>query len=493
MKGIIKSFSGIEVLHPVNFELKEGEVHALVGENGAGKSTLVKILMGEYKADAGQILLDKNKVSISSPAKALQMGISMIHQELYPIPDMTIAENMFLGREPRKFGIVNERKLIKMTIEQLKSLGIDFDPKTKMRDLNIAETQIIEIAKAISYKSRIIIMDEPTSALNESEVNNLFGMIKLLKSKGTAIIYITHKIDELFKVTDFVTVLRDGMVVGNGKIFEMSKQRIVNMMVGREINDMYPKTENAIGEEVLSVHGLTKLGEFENISFNLHRGEILGIAGLLGAGRTEIVSAIFGDKKIDKGEIKINGRKMLINHPKDAVMHKIAFVPEDRKLLGLNLIGSLSDNIIMASHKLVSTAGIVNNRICQKKVDSMIKMVSIKAASQDQLVLFLSGGNQQKVVLAKWLLNKPEIMILDEPTRGIDVGAKAEIYKLINDLARNGKAIILVSSELPEIIGMCDRVIVLHEGKVTGELNRDELTQEKIMMLASSKNTLENG
>jgi ABC-type sugar transport system ATPase subunit len=493
MKGIVKSFAGTEVLHSVGFELKEEEVHALIGENGAGKSTLMKILMGEHKADAGLILLDGREVIIPSPAKALNLGISMIHQELYPIPDMTISENIFLGREPSKLGIVNEKELEKITAEQLQSLNVDFNPKAKMRELSVAETQIIEIVKAISYNSRIIIMDEPTSALTGSEIDNLFEMIKLLKSEKVAIIYITHKIDELVKIVDSVTVLRDGFVAGNGKIEEMSTQRLVSMMVGRDITDMYPKTKNVIGKTILSVRGLTKQGEFENVNFDLHTGEILGIAGLLGAGRTEIVTSIFGDSKLDQGEIVIKGKKVSLGHPKDAVRYKIAFVPEDRKLLGLNLVGSLSDNIILATHKRVSSAGIIKKRKCRKYVDSMIAALSIKAVSRDQGVAYLSGGNQQKVVLAKWLLNEPDILILDEPTRGIDVGAKAEIYRLINDLARAGKAIILISSELPEIIGMCDRVLVLHAGRIRGELTREELSQEKIMTLASSYNAGVNG
>jgi len=485
MKNIVKSFSGQKVLHGVDFDLVEGEVHALIGENGAGKSTLMKILMGEYPVDSGEIILRGQREVISSPEKALRLGISKIHQELSPVPEMTIAENFYLGREPNRFGIVNSRKQESMTAGQLQSLGLTYDPRRKMKDLSVAEMQMVETAKAISYQSRILIMDEPTSAITESEVETLFQMIRLLRSRGVAIIYISHKISELFQIADRVTVLRDGTYAGGGKITEITRQDLIRMMVGRKVTEVYPKQAAPIGDTVLSVRGLTRSGEFEDVSFDLHAGEILGFAGLVGSGRTEVVSTVFGHLTADAGEVWVKGKQLPPGRIPKAIAGRLAFVPEDRKLQGLSLIGSVADNILMVVQKRLSSAGILNSSRDAKAVDSMMQALSIKVSSTEHLAGLMSGGNQQKVVLAKWLLSEPEIVILDEPTRGIDVGAKAEIYRLMSELARAGKAIIMVSSELPEVIGMCDRVIVLHAGKVAGEVCGRDLTQEKIMSLAS--------
>lgn len=485
MKKIVKSFSGQEVLHGVDFDLAAGEVHALIGENGAGKSTLMKILMGELLVDSGRIVLDGLPVVLSSPEKAIHLGISKIHQELSPVPDMTIAENLYLGREPNRFGVVNMKKQESMTTEQLKSLGLTFNPRTLIRNLSVAEMQMVETAKAISYNSRVLIMDEPTSAITESEVQTLFAMIRLLRSRGVGIIYITHKIDELFQIADRVTVLRDGLYAGGGTISELTQQDLIRMMVGRQLTEVYPKHQARIGRVVMSVRSLTRKKEFEDVSFDLHAGEILGLAGLVGSGRTEVVSTIFGHLPPERGEVLINGRRLLPGRIHDAITHRIAFVPEDRKLQGLSLIGTVADNILMVVQERLATAGIVNGSRSLKAVDSVIRSLSIRVSSPANRAASMSGGNQQKVVLAKWLLSEPEIVILDEPTRGIDIGAKAEIHRLMDELTQAGKAILMVSSELPEVVGMCDRVVVLHEGKVAGEICRAQLTQERIMALAS--------
>jgi ABC-type sugar transport system ATPase subunit len=485
MKGIVKSFSGQTVLHSVDFEVMEGEVHALIGENGAGKSTLMKILMGEFPYDKGEILLRGAPVGIASPAVALSLGIAMIHQELSPVPDMNIAENIFLGREPNRFGILNARRQEDQTAQLLSSLGLGFDPRTKMKDLSVAATQLVETAKAISYNSRILIMDEPTSAINEAEVRKLFDMIRLLRSRGVAIIYISHKIDELFEIADRATILRDGHRVAGAQMRELTRQQLISLMVGRELTEVFPKVNATVGDVVMTVRGLTRRNEFRDVSFDLHAGEILGIGGLMGAGRTEIVSTIFGERRPDAGEIRVRGRALAAGSTGAAVQRKIAFVPEDRKNLGLNLTGSVADNLSIVVDGRLSTAGVVRKRVVEKAVDRMIAALSIKVGSRSQRIGTLSGGNQQKVVLGKWLLSEPDIVILDEPTRGIDVGAKAEIYRLIGQLAASGKAVLMISSEMPEIMGLCDRVVVLHDGALVGELSRAELSQENLMTLAS--------
>jgi len=485
MKNIKKSYSGVEVLHGVDLELNEGEVLALVGENGAGKSTMMKILMGITKPDSGTIVLFDKKVNIPNPARALHMGIAMIHQELYPIPEMTIAENLFLGREFSKIGFVNSKKQERETIQWLRKMGIDILPSRKMKDLSISETQMVEIAKALSYGSKILIMDEPTSAITESEIMKLFDAIKILKSEGIGIIYISHKLDELPQIADRVEVLRDGNLITVENMSDISKQDIIRHMVNREINEIYPTCKNRIGEVVLEVKNLKRKGEFEDISFDLRKGEKLGIAGLMGAGRTEIVSTLFGDRKPDSGEIYIFGEKAKINKPSQGIKRRMAFVTEDRKLLGLNLMGTTKDNIVTCIEKRESFLGFLNDRKTSAIADKMIKQLDIKVMSRSQLVENLSGGNQQKVVLAKWLLTNPDIIIFDEPTRGIDVGAKTEIYNLMNELVMEGKAVIVISSEMPELIGIADRIIVMSQGRLSGILNKDEFSQEKIMHMAA--------
>lgn len=488
MKGISKSFSGVEVLHAVDLVLNDGEVLALVGENGAGKSTLMKILMGIEQPNSGEIFLKGEKVEIDSPARALALGIAMIHQELSPIPEMTIEENMYIGREINHLGFVDSRKQAKMTEEWLDKLNLKFLPWTKMQDLSISQTQMVEIAKAISYSSKILIMDEPTSAITENEVKQLFAIINLLKKDGISIIYISHKLHELPHIADRVQVMRDGNIISVDAMSQKSEKDIVRDMVGREISTIYPKCNNKIGRPVLEVKDLSKEGEFKDVSFTLHAGEKLGIAGLMGAGRTELVSVIFGATRPDSGEIWIDGENKPLKKTADAIKRKVALVPEDRKLMGLNLVMNVQENVTMCIDRGIAKFGLLNDREGQTLAAGMVKNLSIKIQSLKQEVENLSGGNQQKVVLAKWLLTKPNILLFDEPTRGIDVGAKAEIFELINALVMEGKAAIIISSEMQELVGVADRVLVMCEGDLTGELSGAEITQENIMALASPKN-----
>ncbi|GMQ58994.1 sugar ABC transporter ATP-binding protein [Vallitalea sediminicola] len=487
MKNITKTFPGVKALDNVSLEVKKGTVHGLMGENGAGKSTLMNILIGILQQDTGEIEFKGEKLNIKTTADALNAGISMIHQELSPIPDMTVAENLFLGREPSKWGMVNEKKLYKKTKELLNELGITIDPHKKMRNLSTAYIQLVEIAKAISYNSDLIIMDEPTSAITEREVLQLFNMIKKLTAKGVAVIYITHKMDEVFQITDECTVFRDGQYIGTGLSSELTSGQLISMMVGREVNQIFPKIEvEKFGEVLLEVKNLCHEEYFQDISFNVRAGEILGFAGLMGAGRSEVMETVFGINKSVSGEIYVNGKKVKIKSPKDAIKHGIGLLTEDRKRTGLFLPLSVSDNTIMSDlNTYANNIGIVN----EKKVNSACLMqkdnLKIKTPSIAQTINNLSGGNQQKVLIARWLLMNPDILIIDEPTRGIDVGAKSEIHKLMSQLAKQGKAIIMISSELPEVLGMSDRIIVMHEGRITGELARDEANQEEIMKYAT--------
>lgn len=491
MKNISKRFPGVKALDNVNFNLKRQSVHTIVGENGAGKSTLMKILSGMYTPDEGEILINGKNVTISNPKESIQNGISMIYQELNPIPEMTIAENLFMGREYTNGPVLDKRRMLKESKKMLEDCGVYLNPNTKMCRLSVAEKQLIEIVKAIFYNSQIIVMDEPTSAITEKEVDNLFKIIEKLLKDGKSVIYITHKMDEIFKICDDATVLRDGQFIGSKPIKELDKEKIISMMVGRELsNHLFAKLDAEIGEVALEVKNLTVKCKFENISFNVKKGEILGVAGLMGAGRSEVMETIFGLRKADSGEIFIHGKKVNIKSPKDAIKNKVAFITEDRKLLGLNLVASVKDNIALVNLAKYCIFGkVVDYKKIRTVADAQIDALRIKTPSREQIVNNLSGGNQQKVVLAKWLLCEPDILILDEPTRGIDVGAKAEIYRLISAMAQQGKTIIMISSELPEIIGMSDRVIVLHEGQLTGILNRDELDQEKIMTYAAGSNS----
>lgn len=490
MKKISKWFPGVQALHNVDFNLREGEVHVLMGENGAGKSTLMKILGGIHRPDKGEILLNGKPISLSSPAEAMRYRISMIHQELSPIPEMTIAENIFIGREPSLIpglGFLDRKKMNAKARELLKFLGLSFDPKWVMKDLSVGQTQMVEFVKAVSYDAKIIIMDEPTSAITEREVDHLFSVIDIFKKKGVGIIYISHKMEEIFKIADRITVLRDGELIETREAGEISVDEIIKLMVGREIKNIFPKEETKKGETVLEVKNLTQSGKFENISFSLQRGEILGIAGLMGAGRSELIETIFGIRKADSGTVIIKNKSVSVTKPRDAIKAGLAIITEDRKNDGLNLKGSVKENISLVNLGRYCSFGVIRNGVETEAVKQSVKNLSIKTPSLGQRTLFLSGGNQQKTVVAKWLLTNPDVCILDEPTRGIDVGAKVEIHRLISSLAKEGKAVIMVSSELPEIIGMSDRVLVMHKGVLMGELSREELSQEKIMAFTASK------
>jgi inositol transport system ATP-binding protein len=414
------------------------------------------------------------------------MGISMIHQELSPVPEMTIAENIYLGREPtNRLGLIDKRRMLADTQALFERWEISLNPRRVMKTLSVAQTQMVEIAKAISYESRLIIMDEPTSAISEREVEHLHGMIRSLRETGVAIVYITHKMDEVFRISDEVTVFRDGKHVSTLPAAELDRHRLITLMVGRELTHMFPKEPAKIGEVVMSVRGLTRKGRVEDVSFDLRKGEILGLAGLMGAGRTEVLEGIFGVAPIDAGEVLISGKKVTIKEPSDAIAHGLGLLTEDRKLTGIMGVLPVRDNMTIASLPRFSPAGVLQKRqmdeACRKQRDAL----AIKTPSLAQLIKLLSGGNQQKVLVSRWLLTTPDILMIDEPTRGIDVGAKAEIHRLMSTLAGEGKAILMVSSEMPEILGMSDRVLVMHEGRLTGEFSREEATQEKIMRAAT--------
>ena len=486
---ISKSFSGVRVLNKVCLKIKPGEVHALMGENGAGKSTLVKIIMGVYKADSGQIKFNGQPVEIKGTRDALNLGISMIHQELSPIPEMTVAENIFLGRESTFKGtpFIKRVHLNERTKEILKKYDMDeyITPTMKMSRLNIAQIQMMEIIKAVSYDSKVIIMDEPTSSLSEKEVAILFRTIELLKKNGVGIIYISHRMEEIFDLADRVTVLRDGELIGCIEGEEITPDRLIKMMVGRELSSVYPKNTAPKGDVVLEIKNFTRKDVFENVSFNVRAGEILGLAGLVGAGRSEVVRALVGYDELDSGEVYLEGKRIHIKHPKDAKKNHIVMAPEDRKSLGLVLCRSIKENVLLQNTKLYSKASFINHKKANEVCSGITQKVSVKMNSINDTVSSLSGGNQQKVVIAKSLLSSPKVLILDEPTRGIDIGAKAEIYKMMVELANRGIAIIMISSEMQELIGMSDRIIVMSDGKITGELDRNvENLQEEILKLA---------
>ncbi|MCM3114243.1 sugar ABC transporter ATP-binding protein [Neobacillus sp. MER 74] len=484
MKGISKSFPGVKALDNVSLFVRKGAVHALMGENGAGKSTLMKILAGIYKPDSGELFLKGNKVGFANPREALHYGISMIHQELSFISELTVADNLFLGREPclGKSKIINKKEQTVRALKLFSQYKIDLDPDKKMSVLSVSDRQMVEIVKAVSNNADIIVMDEPTSAITEIEVGKLFEIIKMLTSQGKSIIYISHKMNEIFKIADEITVLRDGCFIDSKPAAELNHDQLISLMVGRELKNVY-QSKTANNKTVfMEVKNLSRKGSFENISFTLNKGEVIGIAGLVGAGRTEVVESIFGVSPPHSGEIYINQKKVVHKHPKQAINNGIALVTEDRKQTGLNLTGSVRDNITLVNLQKFS---IFKNIISQKKennvVDEQIQSLKIKTPNRNIAVKNLSGGNQQKIVIAKWLINNPDILILDEPTRGIDIGAKAEIYKIIADFASSGKSVIVISSEMPELFGICDRIIVMSEGKLTGEFTRKEFDQEKIM------------
>lgn len=494
MESVNKSFSGVQVLHNVNIELYKGEVHALMGENGAGKSTLMKIMAGVYRPDSGHILYKNESADWPSPMAARDEGISVIHQEISLSPNLSIGENILMGTKfPRnKLGLIQWSLIYEKAEAILRSIGSTLDPKAKVSSLSIAQQQMVEIARALSFQSEILIMDEPTASLTDKEIEKLFVIIDGLKRKGVAIVYISHRMDEIFRISDRFTVLRDGKWIASGPISDTNPDNLVKLMVGREIKDLFQRKYSEIAvtakrEPVLELRDISDKKTVKGISLCLYPGEIVGLAGLVGAGRTELLRAIFGISALSGGQVIIEGKPVNIQSPSDAIRYGIAHVPESRKEQGLFPNLSVQENILMAQMHSYRNSGILQYERMNKDAEQFIRDLGVKAASKNQNVMGLSGGNQQKVVIARWLSTLPKVLLLDEPTRGVDIGAKTEIHKIISKLAEQGLAVLVVSSELPEILGISDRILVMHEGKIKAELPRQEATQEKIMYYATGE------
>ncbi len=490
MFKINKSFSGVHVLKDIDFHVKKGEVHALMGENGAGKSTLIKILSGVYTRSSGTVKVKSEEVAFTNTKEAEEQGINIIHQELNIIPHLTVAQNMFLGKELTygKLGVLNKKAMKKATLTSLKELGVtNIDPDEPAGNLSVGQQQMIEIARALATKSELIIMDEPTAALTDREIEVLFEVINSLRDRGVSIIYVSHRMEEIFQICDRITVLRDGQYIGTENIKDTSFDEIVRMMVGRELGERFPVRDTQLGEIVFEVKDLELEDTFDKVNFQVREGEILGIAGLMGAGRTEVMETIFGYRKKSNGKIFLDGKELIIKHPVDAINAGLAFVTEDRKDKGLIIDASIRENIALTNMESLSSKGIMSTSKETKLVTDLMSKLHVRAAGMGQEVKRLSGGNQQKVVIAKWIGINPKVLLLDEPTRGVDIGAKREIYSIMNELSENGVAIIMVSSELPEVLGVSDRIMVLHEGKVTQILKREEANQEKIMVAATGR------
>ncbi|TCL61455.1 methyl-galactoside transport system ATP-binding protein [Hydrogenispora ethanolica] len=491
MNQISKEFPGVKALDEVSLKVRAGTVHALMGENGAGKSTLMKCLFGLYRPDAGQIILNDRPVEIENPKIALSHGISMIHQELHPVPYRSVMENMWLGRFPMKnYGpirLVDHKKMYRDTQELLHSLDMEINPGTIVGNLSVSKVQSIEIAKAVSYDAKVIIMDEPTSSLTENEVEHLFRIIHDLKQRGVAIIYISHKIEEILRIADEVTIMRDGKTVGTWVAAELTTDLIISRMVGRDLTHRFPERHNVPGDVVLGVRQLRspQVKSFRDISFELRKGEILGIGGLVGAQRTELIEALFGLRAIVSGQITLNGQPLRLKSPVQAIKHKIALLTEERRVTGIFPVLSVLENTLIANLGKYIKFGLLDDKTRREDAADSINLLRIKTPSLRTLIKDLSGGNQQKVLFARWLLTEPEILLLDEPTRGIDVGAKYEIYTIIADLAQQGKSIIMISSEMPELLGMSDRIMVMCEGRLSGIVDGRSATQEEIMRLAT--------
>lgn len=486
MRGIDKSFGSNQVLKQAGFTLESGEVHALMGENGAGKSTLMKILTGVYTKDAGTVLVDGKEVNYKNPQEAEKAGIVFIYQELNVMFDLTVEENLFMGKEIHgKFGICDKKAMQKKAQEALNILGVNISPKTVMAELSVGQQQMVEICKALMADAKVIIMDEPTAALTQSETVALFKVIESLRKKGVSMVYISHRMEEIFELCDRITVLRDGSYIGVKNIPETNMNEIVKMMIGREIGERYPSRNVKIGKEVLKVKELTRKGTFPDVNFSVRAGEVLGVSGLMGAGRTEIMQAIFGNLSYESGTIEIDGKEVKISNPRQAMEHGIGFITEDRKTEGLMLDKSIRENISLCNLRRISKSSVISREAEKNMVAEAIKDLHIKCFGSYHECNNLSGGNQQKVVLAKWILTNPKILILDEPTRGVDIGAKKEIYSIINKLAAQGVAIIMVSSELPEVLGMSDNIMVVREGEVRGIISYEEANQERVMTLAT--------
>lgn len=493
LKGICKSFPGVKALDNVQLSVRPGTVHALMGENGAGKSTLMKCLFGIYKMDAGEIYLDGEKIDIKDPDDAMSKGIAMVHQELQPVLARSVGENLFLGRFPTKnYGplkVIDHKKMYEDTKMWLDEVGMDFDPKAQLGSLSIGQMQSVEIAKAVSHQAKVVIFDEPTSSLSDKEVDALFRIMNDLRSKGVAMIYISHKMDEIKRIADDITVMRDGGYVGTWPAAEMTTEQIIAKMVGRELTNVYPDKDNEIGDVVLEVKDLCSIHpkSFQHVSFKLRKGEILGFGGLVGAQRTELMEGIFGIRGVVSGEVYMHGKKVNIKHPIDAMNAGIGLITEDRRGNGIFGCLSIKDNVgVSVYNKYLKAGFVLNHKKINTVVDDSIKKLRIKTPSMKEHIANLSGGNQQKVIVSRWLANDPDVLIMDEPTRGIDVGAKHEIYEIMNDLAKQGKAIIMISSEMAELLGMSDRVCVMCNGRLTGEITeKEEMSQANVMQFAT--------
>lgn len=489
MEGISKQFAGVMALKNVHFDLRAGEVHALMGENGAGKSTLIKVLSGVYRPTAGEIYINGQKAALANAGDALKAGVGTIYQEFNLVPSLSIAENIFLGKELKKGGCLDRQRMIERANELMKQMGFEkTNSAQRVSTLSVAQQQMVEILKSLFNDSRILVLDEPTAVLTDRESERLFEMIRTLRERGVGIIYISHRLEEVLSLADRITVLRDGEYVGtlDNSQGTVTKEQLVSMMVGRTLSAYYPKRASMLGETVLKVCKLCKKGVYQDISFELHKGEILGITGLVGAGRTEVVKSLFGALSYDSGELFLDGESIEVRTPRQAMDRGIAFIPENRKEEGLVLDASIQDNMMMASESQVCTHGVMNRKKIHQFVRHSFESLDIRPAEPLKIARNFSGGNQQKAIIAKWIAINPKILILDEPTRGIDINAKAEIYKLMNRLVEEGMSIVMVSSEMPEIIGMCDRVLVMAEGRITGEFERKDFSQERIMAAASN-------
>jgi rhamnose transport system ATP-binding protein len=486
MSGVQKRFGGAVALQGTNLSIRAGEIHALLGENGAGKSTMLKILAGVHVNDGGTIKLGSKDFLTGSPQDSIEQGIAVIYQEPSLFLDLTLAENVFIGRQPKKGRIIDWKFAQSEAKRLFKELGVDLDPKRQARGLSIADQQVVEIAKALSMNANIILMDEPTAALSATEVERLMTVMKSLKAANKAVIFVSHRLDEVFAISDFITVMRDGATVSENLVEKTDLQKVIKEMVGRELTEMFPKTENKIGSVVLEVNDLTNPAYFRNISFNVKKGEIVALAGLVGAGRSEVARAIFGVDKYETGSVKINGKALRAGSPVAAMKEKIALVPEDRRQQGLFMVAGVNRNISIESFTNLVDKGLINFKRERELTNTWKEKLSIKFSNQNDPVERLSGGNQQKTVLAKWLATDPDLLIVDEPTRGIDVATKAEVHRLINQAASEGKAVLMISSELPEVLGMADRIIVMREGRQVAELSRKEATQEKVIAAATT-------
>lgn len=486
MSGVQKRFGGAVALQGTNLSIRAGEIHALLGENGAGKSTMLKILAGVHVNDGGTIKLGGKDFRTGSPQDSIEQGIAVIYQEPSLFLDLTLAENVFIGRQPKKGRIIDWKFAQNEAKRLFKELGVDLDPKRQARGLSIADQQVVEIAKALSMNANIILMDEPTAALSATEVERLMTVMKSLKAANKAVIFVSHRLDEVFAISDFITVMRDGATVSENPVEKTDLQKVIKEMVGRELTEMFPKTENKIGSVVLEVNDLTNPAYFRNISFNVKKGEIVALAGLVGAGRSEVARAIFGVDKYETGSVKINGKALPAGSPVAAMKEKIALVPEDRRQQGLFMVAGVNRNISIESFTNLVDKGLINFKRERELTNTWKEKLSIKFSNQNDPVERLSGGNQQKTVLAKWLATDPDLLIVDEPTRGIDVATKAEVHRLINQAASEGKAVLMISSELPEVLGMADRIIVMREGRQVAELSRKEATQEKVISAATT-------